>query len=252
MHTLDQLKRDLISLGICPGDTVLVHSSFKSMGELEGGAGGFFKAFTELLGEDGTLILPTLSFDYVTRQNPIFDIEKTPSCVGYLSEYFRTNVSGVVRSLHPTHSCAAYGKLADYIIKDHELDITPVGPNSPFAKLPNVNGKILMLGCSTNSNTSMHGVEETAEPYYLFDRKEPIEYTLINGSSLTKQIALRHNFIVNGKHLEQRYSRIVPLLADNEVSEGYILEAKSTLMSAKAVWEKGREKLLCDPDYFIE
>ena len=50
MHTLDQLKRDLISLGICPGDTVLVHSSFKSMGELEGGAGGLFQGFYRAIG----------------------------------------------------------------------------------------------------------------------------------------------------------------------------------------------------------
>ena len=72
--------------------------------------------------------------------------------------------------MHATHSCAAFGRLAEELTRDHELDDTPVGPNSPFTKLPKVGGKILMLGCNFASNTSMHGVEETTCPFYLFSK----------------------------------------------------------------------------------
>ena len=58
MHTLQQLKQELAALGIQPGDTVLMDSSYKSLGGIEGGAKGFFEAFLELLGEKGSLVLP--------------------------------------------------------------------------------------------------------------------------------------------------------------------------------------------------
>ncbi len=252
-HSLEKFKSDLSALGVMPGDTVLLHSSYKSLGGIEGGAAGFFDAFIELLGQDGTLILPTLSYSSVTKEAPVFERESTPSCIGYLPEYFRTSVHGVVRSLHATHSCAAHGKLAKEITSDHELDLTPVGPNSPFAKLPRYNGKILMLGCNKNANTSMHGVEETAEPPYLLLRDEPVEYILRDGEREIRQSgAIRHNFVQNGVHLLQRYSRIIDLLEGDEVSIGAVLDAECVLMSARAVWEKGRAKLLEEPYYFVD
>ena len=252
MYQKEDIIRDLRKLGITAGDMVLMHSSFKALGEIEGGAKTFFDAFMELLGEDGTLTIPTLSFSTVTAQTPLFDIENTPSCVGYLTEYFRTCYEGTIRSMHPTHSCCAKGKYAEDIIRDHEKDITPVGSNSPFAKLPQYGGKILMLGCSTRCNTSMHGVEETAEPIYCINRKEPVRYLLKKGDSVTEQIGYRHSFCVDDTKYIQHYDRIFDLLAEDAYTVGNVLEATCYLMSAKAVWEKGHEKLKNDPLFFVD
>ena len=134
---------------------------------------------------------------------------------------------------------------------DHELDDTPVGPHSPFAKLPHVNGKILILGSHPDHNTSLHGVEETAVPPYLF-REERVHYVLRDGEKEIHQQALRHNFYVDGVHWDQRYARIINLLSEEEVKKGKVLSADCVLMDAKAVWEKGHEKLLEDPWYFVE
>ena len=253
MHTTEQLKNDLLLLGVVPGNTVLLHSSYKSLGGIEGGAEAFFKAFIELLGDEGTLVLPALSFDSVTRENPIFDIATSKSCVGYLSEYFRTQVAGVKRSLHATHSCCAIGKNADFLTSGHENDLTPVGENSPFFKLPQVGGKILMLGCKTSHNTSMHGVEETVDNPYCIDRKDPIEYTLICGDKILKQTAYRHNFVdENGRHIKQRYDKVTELLKDGEIRYGKVLDADCCLMDAAAVWREGRRAMIGDPTYFVE
>lgn len=253
-HSKEQLKQDLHALGISAGDTVLMHSSYRSLGGVEGGAEGFFSAFLELLGPEGTLILPALSYESVTRQQPEFHLKSTPSCVGYLPEFFRTQVPGVIRSMHPTHSCCLLGRQAAALAADHELDDTPVGPHSPFAKLPETGGKILMLGCSLDHNTSMHGVEETAEPPYLFDRTQRVDYVLYDGDGRKLcQHALRHSFSKNGvRCYEQRYSRVVPLLSGTEASHGNVLSADSWLLSAPAVWKKGHQKLLEDPFYFVE
>lgn len=253
IYTSEQLKNDLCSIGICPGDTILMHSSYKSLGGIEGGAKTFYDVFMEVLGAEGTLIVPSLSYRTVTRENPEFNIKTTPSCVGYLSEYFRTNVPGVIRSMHATHSCCAVGRLAREITQDHELDLTPVGTNSPFAKLPKYNGKIFMLGCGTGCNTSMHGVEETAEPPYCIDREHPINYILTDGDTSVSVKSYRHDFMAaNGKHIRQRYDRMVDLLEEDEISHGYVLSAESYLMDACAVWKKGKQKLMEDPLYFVD
>ena len=78
-HAKKQLRDDLLSLGIRPGDALLMHSSFKSLGGVEGGAAGFYDVLLNLLGGAGTMIVPTLSYRDVTRENPLFDARTTPS-----------------------------------------------------------------------------------------------------------------------------------------------------------------------------
>ena len=251
-QTIKQIHHDLHALGIKKGDTLLIHASYKSLGPIEGGAKTFFDAVLSYLGEDGTLVMPALSFSTVTEGNPHFDIRETPSCVGYLTEYFRTSVDGVVRSLHATHSCCAKGRLAKELTANHEKDDTPVGKNSPFYKLVRYEGKILFLGCTTNHNTLMHGVQEAADLPYLFDREHPVEYVLrdVDGNTIRRP-SYRHCFVMNGKRLKSRYSLIEPLLNDQELIRGSILQASCTLMSASAVWHKALEQMTRDPFAFI-
>ena len=252
-HTKEEFKNDLILLGLKSGDTVFMHSSFKSIGEIEDGASGLFSAILELLGDEGTLLLPAFSYDFVGYENPVFDRKNTRSCVGFLPEYFRTSVEGVVRSMHATHSISAKGKRAEELISAHEKDITPVGENSPIIKLAKSGGKILLLGCSADHLTIMHGVEEMAEPPYLFDRKNPITYTLVDGEEKIEVRSIRHDFTKqNGDIYYQRYSRILPLLSDSEAAFGKVLEADCALLSAEAVLERGFDKILDDPFYFVD
>ena len=253
LHTKEQLKKDLAALGIRRGNIVLMHASFKALGGIEDGAAGFFQAFIEYLGEDGTLVLPAFSYDFVTRENPVFDRQNTPVCVGYMPEFFRTNVDGVIRSMHATHSCCAVGKYAKVLTEGHEKDLTPVGENSPLTKLPKYNGKILMVGCGTTHNTAMHGVEELVGAPYCLNRENPVQYTLKDGDTVIKQTAYRHYFRTEtGKHVEQRYDKLPPLLNEKELSRGKLLDADCYLMDAKAVWEKGSKKMQESPFYFVD
>jgi len=253
MHSKKQLTADLIALGIRQGDCVLMHSSYKALGGIEGGAGGLFDVFTDLLGSEGTLILPTLSYEAVNRENPRFDVVNTPSCVGYLTSFFMKELPGAVRSLHATHSCAAWGKLARPMTDGHINDTTPVGANSPFRKLPEVGGKILCLGSHPDHNTSMHGVEETVpfQPFIDYSRQVEYEITGYDGEK-TIVPSYRHHFERTEGEYVQKYSRILDLLDDDEVSYGRVLDAECVLMDAEAVWTKGHDKLLEDPFFFVD
>ena len=252
-YSAQRLRRDLVGMGVSEGDVLLVHSSYKSLGKLQGGAETFLKVLTDILGSQGTLVFPALSFDKVNRENPCFDKNTTFGCVGYLAEYFRTQFPDVVRSVHATHSCCAWGKYSREITQNHIKDITPVGENSPFSLIPKYKGKILMLGCGLRCNTSMHGVEETAEPPYCMDRTGTVKYILIDGDKVVEQQAYRHNFALDdGRHYIQRYDRIEELLDSGEIKHGYILDAESYLMDADAVWKKGHAKLLEEPMFFVD
>jgi len=252
LHTAEQFIADLKVLGIKSGDTVFMHSSYKALGGIEGGAKTVFSSIFELLGEKGTLILPAFSYDTVGYENPHFYLQDTPSCIGYLPEYFRTQVDGVIRSMHATHSCCLKGFKASKMALNHELDLTPVGENSPISKLPLMDGKILMLGCNPNHNTALHGVEEIVNAPYIFDGDKKIDYFLHNGDKTINMKAFRHSFLKNGIFYDQKYSRVIDLLSKDEYSFSKVLDADCYLMSAQAVWQKAKEKLLNDPYYFVD
>ena len=63
MHTsYEKLRADLENIGVRPGDVLVVHSSLKSMGHVEGGAECVIAALTDAIGPEGTLILPAFTF----------------------------------------------------------------------------------------------------------------------------------------------------------------------------------------------
>ena len=161
--TFSQLAAQMKAIGICPGDILLVHSSLRAIGPVEGGAATVLAALREALGPEGTLLMPSfpsgLEYDFATS-GYTFDVRNTPSGCGYLTEYFR-NQPGVIRSWSPTHSLAAEGPLAATLLQDHEKCSVTAGKGSPFQKLIEHHGKILMLGPTRHSNTTMHYLENT-------------------------------------------------------------------------------------------
>lgn len=54
----ERLARDLIALGLCPTDTVLVHSSLSALGRVEGGADTVIDTLLSVLSE--ACFAPTL------------------------------------------------------------------------------------------------------------------------------------------------------------------------------------------------
>jgi aminoglycoside 3-N-acetyltransferase len=144
-YTKEDLINNLIAAGFAPNDTVLIHSSMKSIGDVENGANGVLDALIEYFSKDGLLVFPTLSYNIYANEDMLFSYNDTPSVVGLLSEMFRTK-AGVIRSMHPTHSVAALGKKAQEFTSNHQNDNTPCSRTSPWGKLYDYNGKILFIG----------------------------------------------------------------------------------------------------------
>lgn len=245
-HFIDRFCTGLKALGVSAGMTVMVHSSLRAFGQVPGGADTIIDSLYKVLTPEGTLLMPALSYMTVTRRQPVFDQLHTPSCVGIIPETFRQR-QGVLRSLHPTHSACGWGKHARTLLAEHPLDHTPCGPHSPFHRLPQFDGYILMLGCGLKPNTSMHAIEELVTPPYLFNQS--ITYTLIDENNHARQKEYTpHNF--NG--WEQRYDRVENLLSHPQLRTGEVAGAVCHLIHAPALWEAALAPLRHNPLYFVE
>ncbi len=238
---------DFARLGIRPGDALLMHSSMKALGTEETPE-AFLNALMDYLGEEGTLMLPALTYASVTAEQPLFQIRATEPCVGLLPRVFM-HMPGVVRSMHPTHSCCARGRLARELTEGHGLDRTPVGPNSPFRLLADLGGRILMVGDIDDHCTFMHGMEEIAgAPYCL--KKEPTRYLLEDAEGNRREAWLYgHDF---HQVARQRYGRFGELLTPPDLLRGNICRARCALIDARALRAAAVEKLREDPWFFVD
>ncbi|MCC6585147.1 MAG: AAC(3) family N-acetyltransferase [Bryobacterales bacterium] len=161
----------LQSLGVQPGDALIAHTSFAEFAGFQGGIGEAIRALQAAVTEQGTLLIPTLPFSgsalEYAKSGAITDVKRTPSRMGFITEIFRRG-PGVIRSIHPTHPIAAWGAQAAELTADHHTAETPCGRNSPFHRLLEMNGKILLAGVDVRAMTFFHYLEEHLEPQMPF------------------------------------------------------------------------------------
>jgi len=238
-------KAQLIDLGLKSGDIVLMHSSMKAL-KTDRKPIEFIEDIISVIGPEGTLLIPALSFETVNAVNPVFIAKETEPCIGLIPKVF-FHIPGVVRSLHPTHSVCAYGKLAIELTSKHILDETPVGPNSPFMRIADNNGKILFIGDILKSCTFMHGIEEIAgAPYTLEKTRTHYSIKDENGNIIEKEM-FAHNF----KGWTQEYQRIKDILKYPEIKTGKVGQADCFLIEASALRDAALEKFRGNLFYFV-
>ncbi|MBO4210505.1 aminoglycoside N(3)-acetyltransferase [Micromonospora echinofusca] len=175
-YTVASLSADLRALGLAAGDVVLLHSAYRRVGFVVGGVEALVRAVCGVLGPTGTLVVPTHTPDntdpagwrnppvppawwpVIREQMPGFDPRTTPSrWMGVVAEAVRT-WPGAVRSDHPQVSFAAWGRRAAEVTGGHRLD-DALGEGSPVGAVYRMDGRVLLLGCGYDSNTSLHLAE---------------------------------------------------------------------------------------------
>ncbi|MFC3956852.1 aminoglycoside N(3)-acetyltransferase [Halovivax cerinus] len=178
--TVESMAADLQELGVQVGKTILVHGSLSELGWVCGGPQAVVDALQRVVGEDGTIVMPTHSpgnmnpanmgsppvpeswYETIREQMPPYRPESTPTQgMGAIAECFR-NYPDVLRSDHPQHSFAAWGAEAEYVTDDHALEIS-LGENSPLARVYELDGDVLFLGTTHATNTSLHLAEYRAD-----------------------------------------------------------------------------------------
>ena len=173
MVTRENVRDAYRALGVCPGDIVLTHSSFKSLGPCEEGAATVIGGILDAVGEEGTVVFPTLCQKDWENVYKNWSLD-APSDVGYLTNYFRT-LPGALRSNQATHSVAAMGKHAQYLTATHgesgrrygTYGDTPFSADSPWQKMYDMGAKVVFLGCAVRACTFRHFAEYVLMEEYL-------------------------------------------------------------------------------------
>jgi aminoglycoside N3'-acetyltransferase len=149
---------DLRRLGVTEGDVVLVHTSMRKVGPVDGGAETLVRALDDALGARGTSIV----IAYPDESDEPFDhlTSVTSPDVGVLPEVFRC-MPGTRVNDHPDGRFAARGALAVELLDDLPWD-DYYGPGSVLARVVERRGKVLRLGADLDTVTLLHYAEYLA------------------------------------------------------------------------------------------
>ena len=156
-----RISDDLRALGIDRGDHLSMGIALSKVGRVDGsGPDGFIDAVLDVLGEEGTLMVNTFNFFYLTAEQAEahpFDISQ-PCVTGAVPEALRKR-PGALRSRHPTKSVAALGKKAEYLTNSHGPESEPY---LPYTLLANIAGKSLFVGLGDNLVAIRHAAQYDA------------------------------------------------------------------------------------------
>ena len=202
MITKKFLTDEFRSLGMESGDTIFVHSAYSSLGRAPGGVEGgpqtVIDAILDIVGNDGTLIMPTFSYDFL--KGVPWDIRSSPSQMGALTELVRLDPRAK-RMFHPIYSMAAIGRHADELAAHRSQDC--FGETTIFKKFNDWDVKILIIGLAySKSITFLHHCEQAADVDYRFLKE-------------FKGTAIDHE----GKPHEESYTMLV-----RDVDRGVVLD----------------------------
>lgn len=180
VFTKEDMIRHFRNCGLTGGQTIIVHTSISKLGFVVGGPETLIRALLEIVGEDGTLMMPSQTWKNldpstgvhweepvewwpIIREHwPAYDKEITPAIgMGVTAEMLR-KWPGAKRSDHPARSVAAVGKHAEYLTQNHDLS-NIFGEGSPLDKLYRLNGYVLLIGVGYEKNTSLHLAETRAD-----------------------------------------------------------------------------------------
>ena len=156
-----RLIEQLRTLGVAPRQVLLFHASFRALRPVEGGPHGVIDALLEVLGPEGTLVMPS----WTGRDDLPFDASTTPASadLGVLADTF-WRMPGTRRSAHP-FAFAAKGPRAEEVVASR-LILPPHAPGSPVGRVHALDGRVLLLGVGHDANTTLHLAELLADVPY--------------------------------------------------------------------------------------
>jgi aminoglycoside 3-N-acetyltransferase len=174
--TRSRIAADLSRLGVREGGVLMVHTRMSAIGWVVGAAETVVRALLDALGPEGTLMAYASWEEHVYHaadwppehraaylaEPPAFDLLASEAARdhGRVPERVRT-WPGAERSAHPEASVVAVGARARWLTEDHPREDS-YGPRSPFARLVDADGQVLMLGAPLDTVTLLHHAEAIA------------------------------------------------------------------------------------------
>jgi aminoglycoside 3-N-acetyltransferase len=230
-------------MGLLRGDLLYVHTSMKAIGWVEGGPRALLEAFLDVLGTEGTIVAPTHTLSFPGRGAEPYDPAATPTILGAFPEALRRDPRAH-RSGHASHSSAGIGKQAAWLAERHD-PTNALGYDSPLHRIWRENGKILLLGVSQTSNTTIHLGESLAGAPYV---KAPYDeswgkdvHALLPGGAIARYRQTEF------PGCSEEFARLEPAIDSMAgTRQGFVGNARSRLMLSRDVVSAAKDMLAVD------
>lgn len=234
---LNDIESFLKKSNIKQGDTLFVHSSWQELEQANFTAAQLIKFLLDYLGHEGTLCMPA----FPANQSKIreFNVKRTPSAAGLLTEIFR-RYPGVKRSINLNHSVIALGKYAQFLVNEHHLSQTACDEKSPYFKLTKIKNSWIMglgVGHRLKVATALHCVESQlwkTSSYFkkLFREENCYKYVDENGQKGTHCYLIRRGAIYTPK-LAKYFTK--QELIENKIKDIQVYAIRAPILINKAV-----------------
>jgi aminoglycoside 3-N-acetyltransferase len=239
-YTPAELEAAVRALGIGAGDAVMMHSGFRRVSGFLTPA-DVIDSVLRVIGPEGHLLMMSIPYrgssERYAEGDPVFDVLRTPSAVGLISEVFRRR-EGVRRSLSPFHPILACGPLAAWLTADHDKCVYSCGKGSPFERFLSLDGAFLFFDAPYSSLTFMHYVEDQLRerlPVALYS-SEPVSVRVKDHSGREGQV--RHYFFSEDARARRHFSPIEEgLLRDRVMRTRRIGNTRLLCVKAREVVE---------------
>jgi aminoglycoside 3-N-acetyltransferase len=233
-------------IGLPPDGTLVVHSAIAKLSRNGFRAEAMIEALLDYM-SPGTLVMPTMTWRTVTPERPVWDEVATPSHTGVLTEIFRTRYASA-RSIHPTHSVAAYGSEAQRLVARHHLDDTPVSANCPYGLMRDTPAYVLLLGVGLESCTAIHLPEELIAPeIYLQPAEQSETYECRDRHGLMHKVLTRRH-----RRLNRDFPKFFPALAGQGLlHSGEITDSAYMIVGLRALLDVVTNALRADKNATI-
>ena len=231
MYTKKEIKEQLNTFQKALGHHVHIHSSLKSVGEVEGNGEGLLEMLVSYFTQGNGMV----SFPTHTWAKNRLDLRVHETCTGMLGKLALQREDGI-RSKHTTHSMVVFGEGAAEYVKLDESAITSTSPDGCYGKLYDTEGYILLIGVNQNKNTFIHTVEEALQ---LPNRvtKERHNTILVNEDG-TEMIWPMHLVFEEYGDISQHFQKLEPAFQyHGALIKGRIGDADATLCNARCMRE---------------
>lgn len=190
--TKSDIIQQLDALHTPAGVPVLMHTSLRTIGPVEGGAEAILDVLIEYFTRDGGLLcIPTHTWHNLGKEITL-DVNSDDNCLGTFPAIAIRDFRGI-RSENPTHSMVVFGdrKKAEDFVRDELWVSTPIAPTSCYGKLYDLGGYVLLAGVAHNRNTFLHTVDEMLNiPNRMADKPIPVAVKRKDGQVIGSEMRL--------------------------------------------------------------
>ena len=246
MYSFQELKNQLISLGIKKGDTLLIRADLGTIGKLKTKERrDYINFILDVVGIEGTIVGLSFTSSFFIKRNKDIVFDSTSKSYTGSFANLMLNHPEAIRSTHPTNSYVAVGKNAKYILMGHNEDS---GAYEPIRKIMELDGKMLLIGCvgSSPGFTTIHLAEVDLGLH------KRIIFPTLNGAYYKKNNEIK---LFKRKDLgscSSSFYKFYGFYLKNEIlTQGYIGNAYTIIVKAKEAYLIDRQILKTNPKITI-